>query len=227
LTEAAKRLVDGKVGIATIAFDHGYGSHEAFTRAFREQFGVTPEAVRAQGHLRTLPLVMPIRLETDMTTEPLNAKIHDHDALLIAGSNERYSCSTRAGIPSQWQRFAPHLGRVPSQVGQDAYGVCYNTDDEANMDYLCGVEVKDFSAVPSDFARLRIGPQRYAVFQHRGHISLIDQTLQAIFSKWLPESEYEIADAPLLERYPPSFDGRTGMGGMEIWVPIHEKRQAH
>jgi AraC family transcriptional regulator len=25
----------------------GYGSHEAFTRAFREQFGLTPESVRA------------------------------------------------------------------------------------------------------------------------------------------------------------------------------------
>lgn len=224
LTEAAKRLVEGNDGIATIAFDHGYGSHEAFTRAFRDQFGVTPEAVRARGHLRDLPLVKPISLELDMTTEPLTPKIHDHSALLIAGSNERYNCSERAGIPSQWQRFSPYLGNVPSQVGQDAYGVCYNTDDEANLDYMCGVEVKDFSGVPAELTRLRIPPQRYAVFQHRDHISMIDQTLQAIFSKWLPESEYEIVDAPLLERYPPTFNGMTGMGGMEIWVPVAEKR---
>lgn len=226
LSEAAKRLVDGTDAILTVALDHGYGSHEAFTRAFREQFGVTPEAVRARGHLSNLQLVMPMRLEAVMTTELSSPRIRDHGALLIAGSNERYSQSTRAGIPAQWQRFAPHLGHIPSQVGQDAYGVCYNTDDDANMDYLCGVEVKDFSAVPSEFARLRIGPQRYAVFHHREHVSSIGQTFNAIFSKWLPESEYEIVDAPLLERYTPAFDGRTGMGGVEIWVPVLKKRLA-
>jgi AraC-like DNA-binding protein len=34
--------------------DAGYGSHEAFTRGFREQFGVTPEALREyrSGQLR-------------------------------------------------------------------------------------------------------------------------------------------------------------------------------
>ncbi|HZZ24783.1 MAG TPA: AraC family transcriptional regulator [Roseiarcus sp.] len=29
-----------------VAIDHGYGSYGAFTRAFRDEFGVTPEAFR-------------------------------------------------------------------------------------------------------------------------------------------------------------------------------------
>src|SRR5262249_33274689 len=44
LTEAARSLANGAPDILTVALDAGYGSHEAFTRAFREQFGLTPEA---------------------------------------------------------------------------------------------------------------------------------------------------------------------------------------
>jgi AraC family transcriptional regulator len=50
MTEAAQALAAGAPDILAVALDAGYGSHEAFTRAFREQFGCTPEAVRAQGH---------------------------------------------------------------------------------------------------------------------------------------------------------------------------------
>jgi AraC-like DNA-binding protein len=57
LTEAAKALVAGATDILTVALESGYGSHEAFTRAFREQFGQTPESVRAQRHLDNLELV--------------------------------------------------------------------------------------------------------------------------------------------------------------------------
>src|SRR5262249_9179017 len=51
LSEAARTLVDGAPDILTVALDAGYGSHEAFTRAFRDQFGLTPETIRSQGHL--------------------------------------------------------------------------------------------------------------------------------------------------------------------------------
>src|SRR3954452_4261120 len=46
LTEAARRLADGAPDILAVALEAGYGSHEAFTRAFREHFGITPEAAR-------------------------------------------------------------------------------------------------------------------------------------------------------------------------------------
>src|SRR6185437_2247338 len=42
LSEAARSLAAGASDILAVALDTGYGSHEAFTRAFREQFGVTP-----------------------------------------------------------------------------------------------------------------------------------------------------------------------------------------
>src|SRR5215471_15503652 len=39
LTEAAKALSHGAPDILSVALDAGYGSHEAFTRAFRDEFG--------------------------------------------------------------------------------------------------------------------------------------------------------------------------------------------
>jgi len=47
LTEAARALAAGAPDILSLALDADYGSHEAFTRAFRDHFGITPEAVRA------------------------------------------------------------------------------------------------------------------------------------------------------------------------------------
>src|SRR5215470_14995852 len=54
LTEAARKLADGAHDILSVALDVGYGSHEAFSRAFRDQFGVTPESVRAQRRIDNL-----------------------------------------------------------------------------------------------------------------------------------------------------------------------------
>jgi AraC family transcriptional regulator len=52
LTAAARLLADGAPDILTVALESGYNSHEAFTRAFRDQFGVTPESVRSQRHIQ-------------------------------------------------------------------------------------------------------------------------------------------------------------------------------
>src|SRR4051812_20074291 len=56
LSEAAKALANGAPDILAVALDTDYGSHEAFTRAFRDHFGVTPEAVRDSAHLDNLQL---------------------------------------------------------------------------------------------------------------------------------------------------------------------------
>jgi AraC family transcriptional regulator len=40
LTEAARNLANGAPDILQVALAAGYGSHEAFTRAFRDLFGL-------------------------------------------------------------------------------------------------------------------------------------------------------------------------------------------
>jgi len=220
LTEAARGLADGAPDILSVALDAGYGSHEAFTRAFHDQFGMTPEAVRERRCLDNLELVEPLRMDDNPTVTLDPPRFENGKALLIAGLGARYSCESLAGIPGQWQRFAPHIGHLPGQVGRTAYGVCCNGDDAGSIDYVCGVEVRDFAELPPEFTRLRLAARRYAVFRHRDHVSTIRGSFNAIFSRWLPESGHELADAPDFERYGDDFDPETGRGGVEIWVPI-------
>ena len=208
--------------VLAVALEAGYGSHEAFTRAFVDQFGLTPEAVRARRDVADLKLMEPIRMDETMlkTLEP--PRIETGRLMLIAGLVERYTDETCPAMPAQWQRFGDHIGHIPGQVGNAAYGVICNSDGEGNVDYVTGVEVQDFSDLPPEFGRIRVAERRYAVFTHRAHISAIRRTWLTIFGKWLPESGYEIADAPEFEKYGESFDPHTGLGGVEIWIPIRE-----
>jgi AraC family transcriptional regulator len=220
LTEAAGALAAGAPDILAVALDSAYASHEAFTRAFRDQFGLTPEKVREQGHLNNITLKEPFKMNDNLLVNLDPPRFEDGRTLLIAGLSERYSESTNAGIPALWQRFVPHLGHVPGQIGHVAYGVVYNGDGAGNIDYMAGVEVSSFSALPPEFSRLQIPEQKYAIFTHRGHISDIRRTWHTIFNLWLPQSGRKLAHAPEIERYSEDFDGRTGLGTVEIWIPL-------
>ena len=220
LTEAARTLSSGAPDILTVALDAAYGSHEAFTRAFRDQFGLTPEALRARGNLKDIDLMEPIKMDETLLTNLELPRVENLKTLLIAGLSERYDSKTCAGIPAQWQRFTPYLGNIPGQIGRTAYGVLCNSDDAGNTDYISGVEVSDFSRVPPELSHLRIPAQRYAVFAHRDHISTIRRTWFTIWNKGLPESGHQPAEGPEFERYGEEFDPRTGTGGFEIWIPI-------
>jgi AraC family transcriptional regulator len=219
LTEAAKSLSAGASDILAVALEAGYGSHEAFTRAFRDQFGLTPECVRAQRHLDNLQLVEPMKMSETIFATLEAPRIEDGKPLLIAGLVERYDNATNTAIPAQWQKFVPHIGAIPGQIGTTTYGVCCNGDDEGNFDYVCGVEVASFSDLPAEFGRVRIAPRKYAVFVHRDHVSTIRRTINTIWNKWLPDSGREVADAPCFERYQ-DFDPRKGTGIIEIWIPL-------
>ncbi len=147
-------------------------------------------------------------------------RFEDAPEMVIAGLNSSYTFAERGQIPAQWARLAPHLGNVPGQKGTAAYGVCWNYKPGCGFDYLSGVEVNDAVKLPEGFAQVRLPAGRYAVFTHRAHVSTIDATIDAIWSKWLPHSGRQAADSPSFERYSESFDPQTGMGGVEIWVPL-------
>ena len=219
LTEAARALASGAPDILNLALDVGYSSHEAFTRAFRDQFGMTPEMVRAGATVDNLVLMEPFKMDETAKTTLQPPRTENGKAFLVAGLVERVAFDNLAALPGLWHRFGEHLGHVPGQVGGVAYGICYNTDD-TGFDYIAGVEVVGFDSMPKEFARLRVAPQHYAVFTHAEHVSAVRGTFMAIFNDWLPGSGHVPADAPVFERYDERFDARTGMGGFEIWVPI-------
>jgi len=94
LTEAARSLAAGEPDILKVALEAGYGSHEAFTRAFREQFQVTPEDFRSAGSLRHIQLVEPIRVDRSMFIQLDPPRFEENDRLLIAGLRSRYTFET-------------------------------------------------------------------------------------------------------------------------------------
>jgi AraC family transcriptional regulator len=222
LSEAARVLASGAPDILSVALDAGYGSHEAFTRAFRDEFGVPPEVVRANGQVANLMLTEPKRMSENQLHKLPEPRLLNGKSLLLAGLTERYNDVSIANVPAQWQRFGPFIGNIAGEIGGVTYGVCYNGDDEGNVDYLSGVEVTDFSQLPRELAHLRVAAQPYAVFTLADHISAIRMVWKTIWSKWLPESGRELADAPFFERYGATFNPQTGAGGFEIWLPIKE-----
>jgi AraC family transcriptional regulator len=222
LSEAARALAGGAPDILELALEADYGSHEAFTRAFRDHFGVTPEAVRAATRLDTLKLQEPIVMDSTLIDNLKPPRFETGKPLLVAGIGERYSCESGAAIPGQWQRFHQSVDHIPGRIGKVAYGVCCNGDDAGNFDYIAGVEVHDFSDLPREFSSVRIPEQKYAVFTHCDHISIIRRTINTIWNQWLPASGLKAADAPSFERYDENFDPLTGNGGLEIWIPVRE-----
>jgi AraC family transcriptional regulator len=222
LSEAARALAGGAPDILNLALDADYGSHEAFTRAFRDHFGVTPEAVRSAARVDHLKLVEPILMDSTVTDKLQPPRFTTARPLLIAGVSDRFSHENGAGIPGLWQRFHQSVADIPGRIGQVAYGVCCNGDDAGNFDYIAGVEVSDYSDLPREFARVRIPEQKYAVFAHRDHVSSIRRTVNTIWNHWLPASGLKMADAPTFERYDENFDPLTGDGGFEIWVPVRD-----
>ena len=156
---------------------------------------------------------------TDQTVETLAPPRFDHAGpMRIAGLSQTYTGGDIAGIPAQWQRFVPWLGAIPGQTGFTTYGLC--TGSNESLDYVCGVEVSDAAMLPAELSDYRVPQRKYAVFTHSGHVSAIGGTWNAIFNRWLPGSGMKMASAPQYERYTEAFNPATGMGDVEIWIPI-------
>jgi AraC family transcriptional regulator len=147
-------------------------------------------------------------------------RFEDRKSFLLAGLTDRYHHDHVEGIPAQWQRFAPHLGKIPEQVGRTSYGVCFNFDGTGNFDYMCAVEVASESPLPVGLTYLYVLSQRYAVFTHRDHISKIGKTWDAIYNEWPKASGHTLVQAPQFESYGEDFNPQAGTGVVEIWIPI-------
>ena len=174
-----------------------------------EDFGAefTPELRRQEASVRAQAL-------------GLGAPRFEHGRdMVVAGLNQSYTFKNRAEIPKQWEKFAPKIGKVPGQIGQVTYGVCWNASPDG-FEYLSGVEVKDGSSLTPEFITARLPARGYAVFKHRENVSAIGNTIDKIWNDWLPHAGLAVAKAPWFERYTEDFNPQTGMGGMEIWIPL-------
>jgi AraC family transcriptional regulator len=222
LTEAAHRLACGEApDILELALDCGYGSHEAFSRAFRGQFGTTPEQVRKDQSVETLPMIKALKARGPVEIALAPPRFVTGAPMLLVGLSERHSFDGTERIPAQWQRFMASYGEISHKADPVPIGVSTNLDDDdGTFEYVCAVEVREASDLPKGFIQLRVPAQHYAVFEHLDHAATIGATYYAIWDRWLPAHHHKAADGPAIERHLATFDPQTGLGGIEIWIPV-------
>jgi AraC family transcriptional regulator len=220
LSEAAADLANGKSNILDLAMEYGYASHEAFSRAFRAQFGMTPEEVRKQATTNGLPVRRPAKSDEGAKPAIAASRMVSLGEMKFVGLCEHVPFTQLQNIASQWQRFMPHYGEIEDKAHPIPAGVSTNLDDEGNFDYICAVEVKRFGKLPKGLNQLTVPAQTYAVFAHEGHISEIGRTVHAIWNDWVAPDGRTIADAASIERHRETFDTRTGYGGVDIYIPV-------
>jgi AraC family transcriptional regulator len=222
LTEAAKVLAQGAPDILDVALDAGYGSHEAFSRAFREQFQLTPDELRSRRSLNNVALVEAVRMDPAEKTKPAQPKIEQQQALRLAGLNQHYTGATMAGIPDQWTRFHPFIQAMVGTAAGESFGVVGRMDEGVDgFDYFAAIPLKAGTDLLPGLTEMTLPASRYARIRHEGHISQIRATCAAAFD-WLAASGLEADQTwfSFLEYYGPDFDPRTGTGTVEVWIAL-------
>lgn len=151
----------------------------------------------------------------------LNRIEENADPMLIAGLSQ--PLTSNIDIPGQWAQFVSKQNEIPDQVGSASYGLCLNLGNGNQSEYLSGVEVSDLENLPGEFNHSQLPSHTYAVFEHEGHVSTIRQTIDAC-NKWIEKSDYELKRNAtfFFERYGKNFNKKTGVGDIEIWLPINK-----
>jgi AraC family transcriptional regulator len=218
LTRAAERLAGGEGSVIAVALDAGYGSPEAFARAFRSAFGVTPRDVIQRGSVAGLALQPALE---NVMSKALNLKpeIVAMPDRRIVGLLRRYTMETRAAIPGQWVEYNTEGYETPGAVPDAWYGVCANFGEDGGFDYLCGMEMPK-GEVPQGLAAITLPSGNWARFATKAHISAMQDMWGEIYRDWMGQDRLTPRDGPSTEFYPVEFDGQTGEGGYEIWLPV-------
>lgn len=225
LSSAARQLAEGAPDILQLALDVGYNSHEAFTRAFRDVFGMSPEQVRAQGHVANLELLEPQAMTAPPSIQLPEPEITSRGPLLLASLPKHFQFSERGAIPNLWTQFGALIPSIPKTGPGVTYGVvAAPPPGEEGFEYAPSVAIKSADELPEGLKAIRIAEHDYAIFRHPGHIADMPAVCNAIFGDWCASADRRPAEISIqmLEFYPESFNPMTGEGGFEIWLPLAE-----
>jgi AraC family transcriptional regulator len=82
------------------------------------------------------------------------------------------------------------------------------------------VEVVNHEDIPDGMEPYFLDGGKYAVFIHEGPASAAPETMQYIFGRWLPESEYELDNREHFEILPEGYNPVDPNAREEVWIPI-------
>jgi len=226
LVRAARRLVaEPGLRLVDLAFESGFESQEAFTRAFGRHFGVSPGRFRRGLALPDGDPPMPHPAATSRAVARLPG-LATRDAFTVAGPTRRFDPTTAATIPDLWSRLIRALPFVDGQVpGWSTYGVVWSADrEEGSFDYLAGVGVRPDGTLPAGFVRKAIPAATYAVFRITlDGTALPPQVKGAMATIWgelIPASGLTVADGPDFELYDGRFAPDRPGTVIDVHVPV-------
>jgi AraC family transcriptional regulator len=235
LERAAFMLATTNLAVTRIAFEAGYEAHEAFTRAFRASFGMSPSEFRRTPAARAI-LAAPcgIHFNTgDVRAAFVPRDRHgDHVTMdTIQLPALRLAAVSHIGpynqISSAFERLAQIAGPAGlfAQPGAMYLGVYHQDPETTAVDALqshAAISVPETVPMPAGLTEMRIAGGLYARTVHTGGFEHLGDVWSRFVGEALPASGYVVTDGPALEVYrsdmrsTPMAEWQT-----DLLVPLH------
>lgn len=236
---AALRLAtQPRLSVLHAALSVGFGSGEAFSRAFRARFGSSPSAWRAayggamacdansnpgQIALHGFTKNEPSSRSTAHVEAPMNVELITRPPVTIACL--RYVGPFGAPVGAFWNESVAPWITAHDLWSHARYGISHDdpgiTAPEHSR-YDAGVEVPDDFVPDGGFQTMVVPGGRYAAMKFKGLPAEINTAWTRLMRDWLPASGFQFDSRPAFEHYPPdgAFDPKTGAFECNICIPI-------
>lgn len=137
------------------------------------------------------------------------------------------SKDTNAGavIGPLWGRLHEHLDRIAREdpatlYGYSCFGVPTRRTHPDEVLYLAGARVAPGGDVPDGLDVVETAAGMYAIFEHRGPIWHLGETVRAIYRDWLPGSGYRGNGRGDVEVYDERWSADGADSVLEYWVGV-------
>ncbi|MFF4847103.1 GyrI-like domain-containing protein [Streptomyces sp. NPDC001194] len=230
LTLAGAEVLAGNATLLDIAVRYGYGSGEAFARAFRAMHGIGPGEARRTGAELSSQSRMSFRLTVEGSSS-MRYRIVDKPAFTVAGPRARVPlvhAGPNQAIMDFVRRIDPRtLERLEKLSDQEPHGIVAVCDD-LDPSRAEGTELDYYHAVvtstpPQDTTALAVPSGTWAVFTTSGPMPRAVQELwRDVFTEWFPSNAYRSRPGPEILRVRPS-DGAEVEA--ELWLPVEPEHR--
>ncbi|MCX2967276.1 MULTISPECIES: AraC family transcriptional regulator [Streptomyces] len=227
LTLAGAEVLAGRETLLEIAVRYGYGSGEAFARAFRAMHGIGPGEARRTGAALNSQPRMAFRLTIEGSSS-MRYRIVDRADFTVVGFTTRVPL-VHAGPNQAIMDFVRGIGpraleRLEKLSDQEPHGivaVCDGMDpsraEGTDLDYHHGVITS--AVAPEGTTTLAVPAGTWAVFTTSGPAPRAIQELwRDVFTEWFPSNPYRTRTGPEILRA--HLSPENNEADAELWLPV-------
>lgn len=217
LEAAATALQFTQKPVVEVALDAGYGSHEAFSRAFQRRFGYSPSGFRNHPNPVELRL-QPVQHLRDFA----EVEIRTIEPKQVAYLRHTGPYCTVTSTFERLMDWAASVGAVDETT--QILGICLDDPDEVEPDelrYDCCVSLSQACEVDAPVQLQTIPGGHYAVLQVKGSYSLLMDSYRWLLGMWLPNSGRKRLNQPSFELVLPLANPANEERWLaEIYLPL-------